>query len=341
MLIAVFGSCLHCWTTCGGEVWARTLGADHGSSAAKPGRQPSPGMYIPPNEQHPAVALPIWRQSNHATYVSVGTERSFMGAAVTRAAALVVVDYDPKIVQFAAINRALLAASRGREDYLMLRLTASAEDWAKRAAGVGSEDGKTLRDERSWSFWKEKVRENTTAWSGAFLHFNQRADKADGPFADTNYLFDDQLYGHLQKLARDGHIWTRVLDLRDEKMVRKLCKDLHERGMKLGVLDTSNVPDESEAGAAAASKYVAWFSEWAEANTLFLSTETAKDQTDHWSYFAFTGKAVRGRKAETTQRWYEEEIAKLRENPETIALVDDPDVVANGKRVRTARAGGH
>jgi hypothetical protein len=56
----------------------------------------------------------LWQKSNHEAYVSVGTERCFMGAAVTRGAALVVVDYDSKVVQFAEINRALLAASRGR-----------------------------------------------------------------------------------------------------------------------------------------------------------------------------------------------------------------------------------
>jgi hypothetical protein len=55
--------------------------------AAKAG--PSiPGAYLPPNEQHPALALPIYRKSNHGVYISVGTERSFIGAALTRAKAL-------------------------------------------------------------------------------------------------------------------------------------------------------------------------------------------------------------------------------------------------------------
>jgi hypothetical protein len=36
-------------------------------------RQATPGIYIPPNEQHPAVALSIYRKSNHGVYVSVGT----------------------------------------------------------------------------------------------------------------------------------------------------------------------------------------------------------------------------------------------------------------------------
>jgi hypothetical protein len=70
--------------------------------------QSSPGIYLPPNEQHPAVALPIYRKSNHGVYVSVVTERSFIGAALSRAKALFVIDYDPQAIRFANINRALL-----------------------------------------------------------------------------------------------------------------------------------------------------------------------------------------------------------------------------------------
>jgi len=285
-------------------------------------------MYVSPNEQHPAVALPIWQRSNHETYVSVGTERSFIGAAVTQAGALVVADYDPKVVQFAEINRALLAASQGREDYLALRWTASADVWLERASKVGEEDGKTLRDGSSWTFWKEKVRENTRAWSAAFEHFNKQTDKVDGPFAQTNYLFDDQLYQHLHQLAKNGRIWARILDLRDEQAVRKLCEDMHASGMKLGVVDTSNVPDASEAGPEAAGKYVAWFCEWAEDSTLFMNTERANRQSDtYWSYFAFTGRVLKGQNAATIERWYKEEIAKLQVDSQTRANVDDPEVV--------------
>jgi len=65
----------------------------------------APGIYLPPNEQHPAVALAIYRKSNHGVYVSVGTERSFIGAAMTRAKALYVIDYDLLAVRFAKVNR--------------------------------------------------------------------------------------------------------------------------------------------------------------------------------------------------------------------------------------------
>ena len=296
--------------------------------ATTAGRQPSFGMYVPPNEQHPAVALPIWKQSNHGAYVSVGTERSFMGAAVTQAEALVVIDYDAAIVEFAAINRALLAVSHGREDYITLRLTASPEVWAKRAAEVGLEDAKTLRDKNAFAFWRAKVRENTTAWSAAFEHFNKQASKPDGAFVQTNYMFDDQLYEHLHQLAQKGRIWMRTVDLRDEQAVRRLCEDIRAKGWRLGVVDTSNVQDVAEAGPAAAGQYVAWFSPFAEDDTLFLNTERANRQADtYWSYFAFRGKTVKGRDAKTIERWYKKEIAKLGSDEQTRADVDDREIV--------------
>ena len=85
-------------TTCFFPVALAALGTPCNSQAkgASAELQPTPGIYIPPNEQRPAVALPIYRRSNHGIYVSVGTERSFIGAALTKAEALFVIDYDPE-----------------------------------------------------------------------------------------------------------------------------------------------------------------------------------------------------------------------------------------------------
>lgn len=93
-------------------------------------------------------------------------------------------------MEFAAINRALLATSHDREDYVTLRLTAPAEVWSERAAPRRREN--TARQELV-AFWKDKVRENTTAWSAAFEHFNKQASTPGGAFAQTNYMFDDPL----------------------------------------------------------------------------------------------------------------------------------------------------
>jgi hypothetical protein len=97
---------------------------------------------------------------------------------------------------------------------------------------------------------------------------------------------------------------------------------------RLGVADTSNVQDVAEAGPTAAGQYVVWFSEFAEDRTLFLNTERAIRPADtYWSYFAFTGKTVKGRDTVTIERWYKDEIAKLRIDSQMRADVDDPKIV--------------
>lgn len=300
------------------------LGANGSPQAVRPAAEsgPSmPGIYLPPNEQHPAVALPIYRKSNHGVYVSVGTERSFIGAALTRAKALYVIDYDLLAVRFAKVNRALLAASSNRADYLKLRLTATQDVWQQRSHHLTGEDKETLASPDSWAFWDKKVRKS---WAADFGHFHAAPRHPNDPFFASDYLFDDRLYRHLSRLAKFARIWARLVDLRHEKEVRALCDDLKSKGLPLGVVDTSDVPN-NESGASVAAHYVTLFSQYAEDSTLFLSTAPAHPPDVNWSYYAFTRGKVWGHDDNTIQRWYEIEMKKIGATRDLLALVDDPD----------------
>ncbi len=284
-----------------------------------------PGIYLPPNEQHPAVALPIYRKSNHGVYVSVGTERSFIGAALTRANALYVIDYDLLAVRFAKVNRALLAASTSRADYVNLRLTAAQDVWRQRAQDLAGEDKETLASPDSWAFWDKKVRKS---WAPDFGHFHTAPQHPNDPFFAADYLFDDRLYHHLSGLAKSARIWARLVDLRHEEEVRALCDDLKSKGIPLGVVDTSDVP-MAESGARIAAHYVTLFSQYAEDSTLFLSTAATYPPDVNWSYYAFTRGKVRGHDDKTIQHWYEIEMKKISATHDQFALVDDPDATSH------------
>jgi len=284
----------------------------------------APGIYIPPNEQHPAVALPIYRKSNHGAYISVGTERAFIGAALTKATALFVIDYDPLTIRFANINRALLAASTDRADYLNLRLTASQDVWQQRSQRLTAEDKETLSNPDSWTFWDKKVRRNQTAWDNAFGHFHTEPKNPGDPFFATNYLFDDRLYSHLSQLAKGSRIWARQLDLRHQDEVRTFCEELKSKGLTLGVIDTSDVPNASKTATSIAAQYVKLISQYAPDDTIFLNTAPTGGQGVHWSYFAFSNKTIRGREATTIKRWYEIEMNKISSTDQLQALLDDP-----------------
>jgi hypothetical protein len=287
--------------------------------------QPTPGIYLPPNEQHPAVALPIYRQSNHGVYVSVGSERSFIGAALSRANALFVIDYDPQTVRFANINRALLAASTDRADYLNLRLSAAPELWRQRSRRLAAEDRETLSNPDSWTFWDKKVRKNQTAWDDAFGHFHTEAKRPGDPFFASNYLFDDRLYLWLSQLAKGSRIWALQLDLRHENEVRAFCEELKSRRLTLGVIDTSDVPNASETATSVAAQYVKLISQYAPDNAIFLNTAPSGGQGVHWSYFAFSNGKFRGRDPDTIKRWYEIEMKKISSTDQLLCLLDDPD----------------
>jgi len=287
--------------------------------------QPNAGIYLPPNEQHPAVALPIYRKSNHGVYVSVGTERSFIGAALTRANALLVIDYDPQTIRFAKINRALLAAGTDRADYLNLRLSAPPELWQQRSQRLSAEDKETLSNPDSWTFWDKKVRKNQAAWDNAFGHFHTEPKNPSDPFFASNYLFDDRLYSQLSQLAKGSRIWARQIDLRHEGEIRSLCEELKSRGLTLGVIDTSDVPNGPAGGTSVAAQYVSLISQYASDDAIFLNTAPTGGQGVRWSYFAFSNRKIRGRDPNTIKRWYEIEMKKISSSDQLQCLLDDPD----------------
>ena len=289
--------------------------------------QPTPGIYLPPNEQHPAVALPIYRKSNHGVYVSVGTERSFVGAALSSARGLFVIDYDPQIIRFANINRALLAASTDRADYLNLRLSASPELWRQRSRRLAAEDKETLSNPDSWTFWDKKVRKNQTAWDNAFGLFHTEPKGPSDPFFASNYLFHDRLYSQLRQLAKGSRIWALQLDLRHENEVRSFCEELKFKGLTLGVIDTSDVPNASGAGTSVAAQYVKLISQYAPDSAIFLNTAPTGGHGVHWSYFAFSNRRILGRDPNTIKRWYEIEMKKISSTNQLQSLLDDPDAI--------------
>ncbi|KAA6459032.1 hypothetical protein DYQ86_17245 [Acidobacteria bacterium AB60] len=289
--------------------------------------QPTPGMYLPPNEQHPAIALPIYAKSNHGVYVSVGTERSFIGAALSRASGLFVIDYDPYAIRFAQINRALLAASKNRADYLNLRLTASRETWPTRLKGLSEEDRKTLANPDSWTFWDAKVRKNETAWDSAFGHFHTQPKTAADPFFASDYLFDDRLFTYLSRLAKSSRIWALQLDLRHENEVRSLCEKLKVNQLALGIIDTSDVPNSTETGTTTAARYVAMISAYAPDDAIFMNTAPSGGHGVRWSYYAFTNRVIRHVDAATLGKWYESEIKEIAAADHAQALLDDPAII--------------
>jgi hypothetical protein len=79
-------------------------------------------------------------------------------------------------------------------------------------------------------------------------------------------------YKTLCRLAKNSRIWARLVDLRHEKEVRSFCGELKSKGLTLGVIDTSDVPNSTETGTSVAAQYVKLISQYAPEGTLFVNT---------------------------------------------------------------------
>jgi hypothetical protein len=234
-------------------------------------------------------------------------------------------DYDPETIRFANINRALLAASTNRTDYLNLRLSAPPELWQQRSRRLSAEDKETLSNLDSWTFWDKKVRKNQTAWDNGFGHFHTEPKGSGDPFFASNYLFDDRLYDHLSRLAKGSHIRALQLDLRHPTEVGSFCEMLKSGELTLGIIDTSDVPNSSDTGTSVAAQYIQLISRYAPDNAIFLNTAPSGGHGVRWSYFAFTNSKIRGRSPDTIKRWYEIEMKKISFSDKLQCLLDDPD----------------
>ena len=60
--------------------------------------------FLTPNEHYPSLALPAFKESIRGVYISVGTERGFIGAAFSHATHLLLVDIHPDVAEFNRIN---------------------------------------------------------------------------------------------------------------------------------------------------------------------------------------------------------------------------------------------
>lgn len=165
-----------------------------------------PVNFVAPNEEFPDDAKALLRRAPEGIYLSVGTERAFMGFAMAdRASHLMIVDADPKVIRFANINIALLAMSESLDEYRALRFAESHKIWSKKIKDLNlPKEAFSNMDAEGFEFWSENINRE------AFNSFHSTEDDANGPFAESNYLFK---CGCFQKFIKPHNQAESSLDL--------------------------------------------------------------------------------------------------------------------------------
>lgn len=198
--------------------------------------------FLIPNETDLGQHRKQFQSLNKGFYLSVGTERGFMSAAMQgpNAEGLILVDRDPKVVAFNYYNRALLALAESRTDYLYLRQQATFEELQQR---VHLKSKFILSDSNQWiltqfELWKWWTSlHQITKWK-TFLQ-----DPSLNPgqeFQGANYLFDDQLFQIISQLAKKNKIIIFNQRLENTLLLSQLDLVMNKYQSRISVIDTSN-----------------------------------------------------------------------------------------------------
>jgi hypothetical protein len=243
------------------------------------------GTFVVPNEVNPELARPIFDQLPKGAYLSVGTERGFIGAALSpNVDHLVFLDRDPKVILFDKINVELLRLATSREDYVQLRLHASPKEILHRVSEAEASTGEKfdfLSAKANIKWWTEYAR------LSKFHDFNVPPKESPlAAFRNSNYLFDDTLFHHIKKMADDGNIKAFEVNFSNDKKqlneeaLTKLFQALRRDRVDVSIFDFSNVWYEKYLGRQPTQEIIDLMQEYGvvQPKSVFMVTDWKKIQ---------------------------------------------------------------
>ncbi|MBL7716479.1 MAG: hypothetical protein JNL01_13525 [Bdellovibrionales bacterium] len=255
--------------------------------------------YLVANERFPEDALKAYQAAPEGVYISVGTERGFIGAANGgRVSHLLLVDINPNVTIYNRVNISLLKMASDREDYLRLRQERDPEVWLQRARQVGLSEDETARLGSFHQRWKSLSYQNSSTESHEPGIEVANPVKNRG-FNGVNYLFEDALFMRLKKMADEGKIVAAQGDWGDDSRMEEIVVALKDAGVKISVVDISNawwgryIPEQRLARTLKTLDYMA------QAKSLVIATE-GYPMLNHflgdrlmWTYSAYTYERIR------------------------------------------------
>lgn len=208
--------------------------------------------YMYPNEGNPKELIHAYSRRAPNLYMGVGSERIFIGAALTKALRAIFLDNDPEVTLFNRVNIALLAVCNDMDDCLELRLLSGLEIWKSRAKnydknnpdiGLLSRYVSYLHDSEVFAWWNDNVRSKKIINAGkpgtnellVAMHENNKKY-----FEEANYLYDKNLFAHVHQLAKSGNMVALHMNLAGKKSFAMLLKQLRDLGIDVDLFDISN-----------------------------------------------------------------------------------------------------
>lgn len=190
--------------------------------------------YVAPNEKDIHKGVALWKKTTDGIYVAVGSERGFVGAALSNASSLLLIDSSSGIVEHNRLSIALLKIAIDGEDYRILKL--NPELAASRLSNSNlEEDEKRFALnvlEKKWWIDSAKSR-STTDW---FYRVRDRRDAKE-----LRYWANPSLFSKLRRMALKGRIQAIRVVLGDQYSTNSMLASLREQSEKIAVFDVSNI----------------------------------------------------------------------------------------------------
>ena len=245
----------------------------------------------------------------YGLYLTVGSERGFRAASMSdKVTALYLIDIHDDIICFNIINRELLKTP-SRHEYLYLRWESTYHDWQNLFGTIQIKYGHEINisyDDFLW--WQQNVRE--LGREGYILpEYLNRVGSAplctDTDISDEeksldlgqildyktgNYLFYNDLYDRLHKLAIQNKIYTSKINLLDDGQLMQLLAYLRSLPMPISVLDLDNLYYEDYLGQDAYHRLIPYFLPLGRPQSVLLVMNNYKDYAcgQYQSYIGFT-----------------------------------------------------
>lgn len=198
------------------------------------------GRSIRPNELNLADYSHVWTripQISQSAYISIGSERAFIGAGLSQAGYLIGLDFDPFVVKYNRINTIFLALSKSPEDYVYLRLKAPHHEILKR---LSTHHLDFYISKNQWSWWHQIQKQNDLSTLFSPLSSDTR-EVAE--FKKMGYWNNYSAWSHLNELAKSGRMGFFNIDLGSRSSVQDFLKLLKPLKLQISALDLSNLSD--------------------------------------------------------------------------------------------------
>lgn len=234
--------------------------------------------FVIPNEHLPQLALPIWKNSAPGIYLSVGSDRSFLGAANSNATAMLAVDYDRGIVAYNLMIIELFKLANDGKDFLRLRTDFSflseriREAKASKSGNFDFEILETMQNSFAWEF----LVNFSNCICNEEPHWMWRDDEH---LEGVIYWKNEEHFLKLKNMAITNKMGAEWLDLRDEAALRNLSQRIRFAAQSISVIDFSNTHVHTFLGETGVGSVVDALEDNLIPSSMLLFTWFLKDET--------------------------------------------------------------